>query len=267
MSKDLVIRVEGKEERITARSFIETVKLALGVLKELDARLSEDDASVMEWEISNVSMNSPLTMTLHPNTSKQRNDNSAVVIRTFLRGLSSVEKSATVPFNFSEEALKSTRKLVSLLNNGVARMEFSAVGEEKVAPTLHAAANIDEIISKQPVSLFEMTTIGGQLDVIDAHKGTKFIIYDFLTNSRVPCIVSDDQLELAKSALRKRVEVTGRAKMTHAGKPILLHVESIRLLRDQANLPKPTDFKGAGRIDITGGVDSADYIREMRDAE
>ena len=46
-------------------------------------------------------------------------------------------------------------------------------------------------------------------------------------------------------------------------------VDAARAATDAAGilrkLPQASDFSGTGRVDITGGVDSADYVRDMRD--
>lgn len=267
MGKELTITVQGKDTRVTVRSLIEMLERALGVLRELDAQMSENQRAGMQWEVVKVSMNSPLTMTLGAKIPTNRRDNSADVVRTFLRGLATFEKSATVPKYFNDDALSETRKLVNLLNNGVARLEFSSTGEEKVTPTLHSAANIDEIVNKQHAFYYEETTVEGRLEVLSAHNGTRLSIWDVLTNTKVECLVNDEQLEGAKAAFRKRVAVTGRAKVTRKGKPLSIKVESIRVLRETGELPQAKDFEGTGRVDITGGVDSAEYIRGMRNAE
>ncbi|RDJ94351.1 hypothetical protein B4Q13_14995 [Lacticaseibacillus rhamnosus] len=61
----------------------------------------------------------------------------------FLVGMRTLEKGATVPSHWSDEALEKLRSLVDLRNNGVASMTFSSPGETAVEPTLHTAANID----------------------------------------------------------------------------------------------------------------------------
>ena len=70
-------------------------------------------------------------------------------------------------------------------------------------------------------------------------------------------------MEQAKAALRKRVQVYGRAKYVR-GKVTSMEVESIRILREMHELPQPKDI---GKVDITSGLSSEDYVRGMRDAD
>lgn len=267
MGKELTITVQGKDTRVTVRSLIEMLERALGVLRELDARTSDNQRAGLNWEVVRVSMNSPLTMTLGPRIPQNRRDTSAEVVHHFLGGMRTLEQGATIPAHWSEDALDKMRSLVNLRNNGVASMTFSSPGEKSVEPTLHTAANIDEIRKKQHAYYWEESTIEGRLEVISAHNGTRLSIWDVLTNTKVECLVTDAQLEEAKDAFRKRVAVTGRAKVTRKGKPVTIEVASIRVLKEKSELPQAKDFEGTGRVDITGGVDSAEYIRSLRDAQ
>ncbi len=267
MGRELVITVQGKDTRVTVRSLIEMLERALGVLREIDARMADNQRAGVQWEVVRVTMNSPLTMTLGPRVPTRRRDNSADVVKSFMVGIRSLESKAEVPANWTDDALQRMRDLVDLRNNGIASMVFSSPGEEQVEPTLHSAANIEEIQKRQTAHYWEETAIEGRLEVISAHNGTRISIWDVLTNTKVECLVSESQLEQAKSAFRRRVAVTGKAKMTRKGKPISIEVDSIRVLKEKEELPQAMDFAGAGRVDITGGVDSAEYIRSLRDAE
>lgn len=267
MGRELIITVQGKDSRVTVRSLIEMLERALGVLKEIDARTADNQRPGVQWEVVRVAMNSPLTMTLGPCVQTNRRDNSADVVKSFMVGIRSLESKAVVPANWTDDALQRMRDLVDLRNNGIASMVFSSQGEDKVEPTLHSAANIEEIQKRLTAHYWEETSIEGSLEVISAHNGTRISIWDVLTHTKVECLVTESQLEQAKSAFRRRVAVTGKAKMTRKGKPISIVVDSIRVLKEKEELPQARDFAGTGRVDITGGVDSAEYIRSLRDAE
>lgn len=267
MASDLVITVHGKETRVTVRSLIEMLEGALAVLREIDARLAENHRAGVQWEVVKVAMNSPLQITLGPRVPTNRRDYSPDVVKSFMVGIRSLERQAVVPANWSEDALQHMRQLVNLRNNGIASMVFSSPGEEQVEPTLHSAANIEEIQKRQAAHYWEETSIEGRLEAISAHNGTRISIWDVLSNTKVECLVSEAQLEQAKSAFRRRVAVSGKAKVSRKGKPLSIEVDSIRVLKETDELPQPKSFAGLSRVDITGGVDSAEYIRGLRDGE
>ena len=56
--------------------------------------------------------------------------------------------------------------------------------------------------------------------------------------------------------------VSGRLRYRN-NKPVLMHVESIRILRNTEELPQAKDI---GPLDLTNGMSSEDYVRRLRDA-
>jgi hypothetical protein len=261
MPKELTIRVEGRGENVPAGAFVDAVQKTLILLRDLDARISESASTVATWEIVRVSMRSPLALTVAPTLSDSEEDTSERVIRAYLQGMREIESSPVTPPYFSEQTLRTARDLVSLIGNGLSRLVFSAPNETPVSPTLHSAANIDAVIEHR--GLHEFIAIEGKLDTVSTHNYDHFFIWESVTNNRVQCRATPEQLEQAKAALRKRVQVYGRARYVH-GKPTSMEVEAIRVLREMHELPQPKDI---GKVDITGGMSSEDYIRGIRDGE
>jgi hypothetical protein len=132
-----------------------------GVLRELDASLADNEQASVQWEVVKVSMNSPLTVTLGPRVPAKRRDTSAEIVKSFVLGSRSLELRATVPSNWTDEALVRMRKLVDLRSDGIASMVFRTQGEDAVEPTLHTAANIEEIQKQTTTHYWEHTSIEG----------------------------------------------------------------------------------------------------------
>ena len=208
-------------------------------------------------------MSNPLTITVAPSLLGSEEDTSEKVIHAYLQGMREIENQPGIPPYFSEQTLKAARALVSLLGNGISKLVFSSPNETSVSPTLHAAANIDAIIERGAGGAYEFIAIEGKLETVSTHNTDHFFIWEILTNNRVQCRATPEQLEQAKNALRKRVQVYGRARYVR-GKPTNMEVESIRILRDTHELPQPRDL---GKVDITGGMSSEDYVRGIRDGE
>lgn len=114
----------------------------------------------------------------------------------------------------------------------------------------------------------DYTELEGTLDVVSVHNGPrKVIVYDPLTRAKVECRVNrqelwDKALDIMKRDNR-RVSIYGLA---HYKKdfPSWVQVEDLESLPGRNELPDPLRMEG---IDLTGGVDSVDYIRGLRDAE
>lgn len=266
MSQKLTILVEGRDGGVPAERLVEVLAKALTLLHDLDARSSEDGKSAIHWHIVKATTNSPLTLTLEAHVPAERRDTSKSVVKTYMRGLRKLESGKGVPSDFGDETLKEARALLSLLGRGVSRLEFAAPGEEKVTPTLRSAALIDEFFGRRATYYRADTTVEGSLETVTIHGGDAFDVFDQLTGTRVRCALPDGKLGEAVGALGKRVAVSGRAKFSEKGRPISIEVESIRVLRDKRDLPSASDFEGEGKLDITGGMDSVQFVRRLRDA-
>ncbi len=266
MGQQFTILVEGRDGGVPAERFVDVVVKALAVMRDLDARSSEDGKAAIHWNITRATTNSPLTLTLEAHVPAQRRDTSRAVVKSYLRGMRKLESGKGVPSDFGDDTLKEARALLGLLDRGVSRVEFSAPGEEKVVPTLRSAALIDEFFGRRTTYHMADTTVEGSLETVTIHGGDAFDVFDQLTGTRVRCMLPDGRIADAVAALGKRVSVSGRAKFSDKGRPLSIEVESIRVMRDKANLPKASDFEGAGRLDITGGMDSAEFVRRLRDA-
>ena len=61
-----------------------------------------------------------------------------------------------------------------------------------------------------------------------------------------------------------RVCVLGDVRYSSEGIPTSVTVDDIRILRKRSELPQLQDLRA---IDITGGLESSDFVVEMRDAD
>ncbi|MBX3386410.1 MAG: hypothetical protein KF768_07555 [Phycisphaeraceae bacterium] len=266
MTQTFTILVEGRDGGVPAERFVDVIHKVLAVLRELDSKSSGDGKPSIHWNITRATSNSPLTLTLEANVPARRRDTSRTVFKSYMRGMRKLESGKGVPSDFDDDTLREARALLGLLDRGVARMEFAGPGEEAVSPTLRSAALIDEFMGRRAAYHLSETAIEGSLETVTIHGGEAFDVFDQLTGTRVRCILPDGQIGEAVSALGKRVAVSGRAKFSDKGRPISIEVEEIRVLRDKSELPAASDFEGDGKLDITGGMDSADFVRRIRDA-
>jgi hypothetical protein len=90
------------------------------------------------------------------------------------------------------------------------------------------------------------------------------LLVDRLTGEETSCYVGEELDREIRNAWKKRVVVTGTIEMNRETRKKTIHVDRIRLLRESKDLPQLEDLRG---IDITGGVESSQYIRNLRDAD
>ena len=98
--------------------------------------------------------------------------------------------------------------------------------------------------------------------VLKAGDHDLFVLRDSLKAVDVQCAFNADLEEEVRAAWKKRVRAFGKIRYTAEGIPREIEVDSIEVLKSAEQLPQFKDFS----IDITGGIDSVDYIRSMRDA-
>jgi len=277
----LKIEVTGKTDAIPVDSFLELISNTLAVLQDLDASISQSENASLEWEIVGASLSSPLVLTVK-GKSDIGIDIGGDVIRAYLSGVDEIEKgSPEPPPYFTENALRKTRDLMRVLNDGIKKVAFSTPKSEPVVPSRKAIDNVTVILEAQAeednsnvVELRahsharkeEKATISGTLETVTVHGSKpKFVIYDPLTNSRIDCFISEEEiLEEAKAALNPvptRVSVTGTAKHNKHGHPTSIVVETLRKLRSRNELPSFKDLEG---INFSGDLDPTEYVRRLR---
>jgi hypothetical protein len=223
-----------------------------------------------KWKISEASFQSPLHVTLFAESSATDNNDAEEAVRAYLQGLrilDSEQPPEEPPPLFDEHILRSTRHLVSVLRRNTARIIFSSPEFGSITATQRISLNIDELIG---VKFKAMGTLEGMLETLSA-KGApkeklKCSIVDPVTKYRTACYVPLRQLDEAKDAFPMgRVAVYGEIRYGKTGRPLSIDVtDKIRRLRSSSELPQPNDLKG---IDITGGVESSEHIRRLRDSD
>jgi hypothetical protein len=88
-------------------------------------------------------------------------------------------------------------------------------------------------------------TLEGTLKAIsDQSGGLEIRIQDPLWARAIPCRVSDDQIEDAIGAFRRRVEVAGLIHYNRLGRPTSIRMESLTTLPDDKDLPTAADIRG-----------------------
>jgi hypothetical protein len=103
-------------------------------------------------------------------------------------------------------------------------------------------------------------------DVSEQSARDKIVIVDDLTNKHTACYFRGERIEQkVRDGWKHRVIVTGDITLdATTGQPLEMQVYDIRILPRRDQLPQIDDILG---FDITGGVDSVEYVRGLRDAE
>ncbi len=257
----LTILVTSRTERIPVGPFLSVVTDTLAILHDIDAAVSGQRRGLLNWRIADMSLSSPLGLTMVAE-SEQDSYSGREVITACTEGIRQLQSSAeAVPQYFSDKTLEQAKHLVSVLNGEIESVRLVAEWTRAAAPDQSLAANVDALLPKEHD---ELGTLVGKLEMLSMHERTMFAIWEVISGARIECYIPEERLDEAHEAFGRRVSVSGKIRYSKAGQPIRIHVEELRALRPQEELPQLKDLEG---ISITGDVDPTDYIRGLRDAE
>ena len=261
------IDVSGRKDLVDALDWETIFSETLATLKKL-SRAIADAKNIKRprsarWKIAEARTQSPLHLTLSEE-STDLDDPSPEAVRLYIQGIKilDAEEPPTEPPPFFDEAsLASLGRLVSVIRRDTRSLIFSSPGIEPASATERVAINITKLIGAK----FKASgALEGVLETLTVKGRTNFKLYDPLTNYRIACYILPDKLNEAKDAFPHRVAVYGEIKYAKSGKPISIDVKQIRRLRLRVDLPQLKDIEG---IDLTGGTDSSEHIRRLRDVE
>lgn len=249
--------MEHSDKNIPFKSFMSVTSKAVSLLHGIDRESSPEHNLSAEWRISQISMHSPLCLTLEAAPITQ--DEKALtrnIVKPFIEDINRLEKGER-PKLFTPNMERRAKSLVGVLSfDGVSSIRFESDGV-KAEPTQHLAAYVDEDL-RQYAPYYEVGSVEGRLEIISVKGKDTVQVRDLRFGVEVTCNVTAIQLEEAKELLRKRVVIRGRVKYSRKRPQIVVDVFDIRELKDSKNAPQPEDI---GRLDLTGDIDPVDYLR------
>jgi hypothetical protein len=261
--KQKLIIIIGHEEKGVSFDAFETItRTTVNLLRWLDFNtLTEEKTKSTKWQISQISMESPLRLMLEP-VSVELDDTRDIVGR-YIEDINRLENNER-PKYFTPKMEQKAKIITRAFYGGVTSIRFIS-DDIEANPTQHLAANVDEAM-RQNAPYFEVGAIEGYLEAISVHNRDTVQIWDSRFNIAVECNISEYQLKEAYEYLRPRiaegkkvrVAVRGNIKYKARMPKAVVDVYDIRMLRDSQHLPQPEDI---GRVDLTGDIDPVDYLR------
>ncbi len=111
-------------------------------------------------------------------------------------------------------------------------------------------------------------SIEGRVELVSVHKGTRhFNIYHSITQRAIRCnLPKDYESDVFRAAEgRRRVIATGQISYNLKGEPISVYIKKpLRFLKEEDSLPDVKSMVGLDH-NITGDLDTEDYIRSIRE--
>ena len=260
---DITIRLVPKGKYVTLSALTRALKETLDILSEIDKESSGGEETI-RWEVVEASTKSPLLLRIegHPRQKKFTRD----VASKYMKSLEKVNRGKEPPAYFPAQAIYKMKALAGLTKNepeGVEQITFSTTDRQPIELTEKSLEEVETVLK---CTFYRThTTLMGRVQKIDLHGRQSFVIYDTLTDHPVTCFFKDELYRKVIKALKERVSVTGSVKYNRNSETASsMRVESIEIMQRGKNPPR---FKDGEAIDITGGIDSVEYIRRMRDEE
>lgn len=265
----ITIKLGSLRNDVDAEAFVEAMRDTLACFHELNKAASQYGSVNLEWRITDAGRNSPLFATLHPvSTAKDNGHYGPRVIDAFVSGVQSLESGDDPPPLWNEAALRLVAALGRTRVRGITSIDF-ITQSRKVSATKavikhasQAAVRLELEREKRTGKYTDYGTLEGVLrDLMGSTD--RLVLEDELTGDTTSCYFTGEEHDKqARQAWKGRVAVTGEITYDRAtGSPVKMKVDEIRQLRDRSALPQLESFG----IDLTGGVDSADLIRALRD--
>jgi hypothetical protein len=136
------------------------------------------------------------------------------------------------------------------------------IGDNRPPLLIQNVKLLEEYGRKEPRP--EYGSIEGILDLVSVRGNLHFSVEDRITGRRISCTIGRHLLQAAKDALEKRVVVEGLIHSKNGRPTSITDVSSIW----QRPEPKRSLEELVGsHPDFTGGQDSADYVRRLREGD
>ncbi len=259
------VSIELSGEFIPLPSFTAAVDDLCDILAQLDVCISGRER--LEWGINRNSRSGGVSIIeAIPRIAKGQDssDNMAYkIVPAFLNGIRLINKKAKRPEFFSDGALDSAKELAGLPNGDIhgIRIKGSINGRmSKPVPMSHnLVANVDVLIGPFYSAI---GSVEGTLDTISLHRSPRIFVYHSLTRKAVRCKFPLDMLENVRSALGKRVIVSGIVQYNRQGDPVRVDMEEIRIL-GLNQLPSTQELSGSDET-FTGDMSTAEFLRSIR---
>ncbi len=248
------------EGRVRAHDFASFLDSVLACLRQVEKLTGAKDQIV--YRITDLQQSSAvIAFEAVPVT--EAPDLTQSVISLFARGAQSLERGTSPPEVFDRPTLERFRALAAPLHRHV-----TSIAVETPYGNFDISRRIQEAVDKllgQDVASFD--TVSGYLDAVNVHVDAIFFLYPPTGTRGIRCYFSPSNLAEVKEAITRYVTVTG-AFLYHAKEtfPVRIDVHELAINPSAEALPRLRSFLGV-RPNLTGGLESASYVRSLRDAE
>jgi hypothetical protein len=252
----------GQREKLPLGAFIAALKNFLGLLRDLDAAVSQDNRGSVVWEVVSLHQNSPPIVGVSPTPrSHAVQDMSAIVATQILQNTNLLTNGRDPTAYMSSSAMAHLESLAQ----GTKRLGRSTVmvnGDGPKQETQITEKTFEHVQQLTQVKYSGYGSVTGKLESITVHNKNEFRVWDEATNKAVTCSFNPAQESLIKDLLRQKVIVAGTVHANSAGVPVKLDAEHV----EAASAVLPTIESMSGLVDdLTEGKTLREYLESIGD--
>lgn len=256
------IEIAGRDEadHLTVKSFLKVAGKTFDILKKLDVN------NTLQWRIERVQMNSPLELVYAAEPRDEIGAYDSDISEQCLDLFDSLQRGVRPSLRVPVTVFTDAAAVISTMSNGVSRIHLRSKSDRVVTPNYERIKSALHELTADKLSddYHEHTSLEGVLKTSSTHGGSHLCIYDRITGDAIHCKLGDEMFKelFASSNMNRRVSVTGLA-FYKKEKPVSISVESYEFL---PSLQDVMPDRGPSGLNITGGMDSVEYLRSIRDA-
>jgi len=282
VAKPITIRVKGTDNRgndaPTVRDLLSQIQDHVALMLDVEKAIAPDGKEHLEWRVTNVSMNSPITFEITPVAKVYGTDIEArakeVVVATS-EGLASLRDGKGRPHSFTDDAMKKTEKISRRVTNGLASTEvdFTQYDEQAFLLNRETAHRTVATVSKMKATLKnphrELGSIEGFVKSVgrDGHGRPLIHLTSRLNGNEVRCIGTDGGLDrigrLRVDQIMRglRIRVFGNLHYKTTDTVDRVDVDRVELFANEEELPGLDDIL---EPNFTNGVEAVEYLKKLR---
>lgn len=181
----------------------------------------------------------------------------------FTAGFAGVLDGSIDRLGFDVETVDRFRSLVAPIRSDKLRSIELEHGDIDVVLT---AQTISEPIFSSEIESHAVGSVAGFVDALNVHRNQVFFLYPPVQPGRVTCSFDQPLLDTVRQSIKRYVTVTGLLEYTEGSAfPHRVTVESVEVHPPEDELPSLDSLFGIVP-DLTGGVESVEYLRRLRAA-
>ncbi len=256
------LKLEGSPQDqglVRAQDFVAFVSAALACLRRLEgARMSR---TKVVYRVVDLSVSSAV-VELEASSPEDVHALASKVVENFLTGLTAVQE-GMLEFAGYEPELRDAFSAVLTPLQGHARSLTVESDARSVTLT-----SVPPAVLEPGVQSMSVGTFAGFVDAVNVHKTPVFYLYPSAGPSRIPCVFDRHTLlEEVRQAIKRYTTVHGLMEFQPGSSfPSRITADRIEVNPPESELPTLRSLYGIAP-DLTHGLDSVTFVRQLRDAE